>query len=57
MIHKRLIQKKMNNLKKFIANRIKMPEIAFEMRRILKVKKANAPKHCGPSMKFKSVRA
>ena len=34
-----------------------MPEIAFEMRRILKVKKANAPKHCGPSMKFKSVRA
>lgn len=38
----------MNNLKKFIANRIKMPEIAFEMRRTLKVKNADAPKHCGP---------
>lgn len=48
MIHKRLIQKKMNNLKKLIANRIKMSEIEFEMRRTLKVKKADAPKHCGP---------
>lgn len=38
----------MNNLKKFIANRIEMPEIAFEMRRTLKVKKADAPKHRGP---------
>ena len=45
MIHKRLIQKKMNNLKKFIANRIKMPEIAFEMRRTLKFKNADVPKH------------
>ena len=48
MIHKRLIQKKINNLKKIIANRIKMPEIAFEMRRTLKVKKVDAPKYCGP---------
>ena len=45
----------MNNLKKFIANRIKMPEIAFEMRRTLKVKKADAPKHWALSMKFKTL--
>ena len=38
----------MNNLKKFIANRIKMPEIEFEMRRTLKVKEADAPEHGGP---------
>lgn len=48
MIHKRLIQKKNESLKKIIANRIKMTEIAFEMRRILKVKEADASKHCGP---------
>ena len=38
----------MNNLKKFIANRIKMPELAFEMRQTLKVKNADVPKHCDP---------
>ena len=32
-----------------------MPEIAFEMRRTLKVKKADAPKHCDPLNKISGI--